>query len=101
MATQYVKALGQELQSAIRANVATIMLLQPSSKDAHLLGDLMVPPTERDLVNLPRFQMAIRTELDGRATVLTANVLAEPPRLGFGGLVRRLSNEGDGRPLRT
>ena len=56
MATQYVKALGQELQSAIRANVATIMLLQPSSEDAHLLGDLMAPLTERDLINLPRFR---------------------------------------------
>jgi hypothetical protein len=100
MATQYVKALGQELQSAIRANVATIMLLQPSSEDAHLLGDLMVPLTERDLVNMPRFGMAIRTELDGQATVLTANVLPEPPRFGLGGLVRRLSDERDGRTLR-
>ena len=100
MATQYVKALGQELQSAIRANVATIMLLQPSSEDAHLLGDLMAPLTERDLINLPRFGMAIRTELDGQATVLTANVLPEPPRFGFGDLVRRLSDERDGRTLR-
>jgi hypothetical protein len=100
MATQYVKALGQELQSAIRANVATIMLLQPSSEDAHLLGDLMAPLTERDLINLPRFGMAIRTELDGQATVLTANVLPEPPRFGLGGLVRRLSDERDGRTPR-
>jgi hypothetical protein len=96
MATQYMKALGQELQSAIRANVATIMLLQPSSEDVRLLGDLMAPLTERDLVNLPRFRMAIRTEHDGEASVMTANVLPEPERLGFGTLVRRLSDERDG-----
>lgn len=97
MATQYMKALGQELQSAIRANVATIMLLQPSPEDVRLLGDLMAPLTERDLVNLPRFRMAIRTELDGEASVMTADVLPEPERLGYGDLVRRLSDERDGR----
>ena len=49
---------------------------------------------------MPRFGMAIRTEHDGQATVLTANVLPEPPRFGFGGLVRQLSDERDGRTLR-
>jgi hypothetical protein len=95
MATQYMRALGQELQSAIRANVATMMLLQPSTEDIRILGDLMAPLTERDLVNLPRFRMAIRTELDGEATVLTADVMPEPPRLGFEAFVRRLSDERD------
>ena len=98
MATQYMKALGQELQSAIRANVATTMLLQPSSEDVRLLGDLMAPLTERDLVNLPRFRMAVRTELGGESVVMTADVLPEPPRLGLGDRVRRLSDERDGRP---
>ena len=97
MATQYLRALGPELQSAIRANVATTMLLQPSAEDVRLLGDLMGPLTERDLVNLPRFRMAIRTELDGDSTVMTVDVLPEPERLGFGMLVRRLSDERDGR----
>ena len=97
MATQYMKALGQELQSAIRANVATIMLLQPSPEDVRILGDLMAPLTERDLVNLPRFRMAIRTELEGEASVMTADILPEPERLGHGQLVRRLSDERDGR----
>jgi hypothetical protein len=97
MATQYMKALGQELQSAIRANVATVMLLQPSPEDVRLLGDLMAPLTERDLVNLPRFRMAIRTELEGEASVMTADILPEPERLGHGQLVRRLSDERDGR----
>jgi Helicase HerA, central domain len=95
MATQYMKALGQELQSAIRANVATVMLLQPSPEDIRLLGDLMAPLTDRDLVNLPRFRMAIRTEIDGEASVMTADVLPEPERLGFGALVRRISDERD------
>src|SRR5450756_1855058 len=66
MATQYLKGLGIELQSAIRANVATVMLLQPSPEDARPLADLVAPLTERDLVNLPRFRTAIRKR--GRLT---------------------------------
>lgn len=98
MATQYLDALGRELQRSIRANVATMMLLQPSADDARLLRDEMAPLTERDLVNLPRFRMAVRTELDGDARVLTADVLPEPPSLGSADLVRRLSNARDARP---
>ena len=98
MATQYLENLGRDLQRAIRANVATVMLLQPSADDARLLRDEFAPLTERDLVNLPRFRMAVRTELDGDARVLTADVLPEPPSLGSAPLVRRLSDERDGRP---
>jgi hypothetical protein len=97
MATQYLKGLGMELQSAIRANVATMMLLQPSAEDAGPLAELVAPLTERDLINLPRFRMAVRTELGGETSVLTADVLAEAPALGSGELVRRLSDERDGR----
>jgi hypothetical protein len=97
IATQYFDSLGRELQRAIRANVATLLLLQPSADDARLLRDEMAPLTERDLVNLPRFRMAVRTELDGDARVLTADVLREPPSLGSAALVRRLSDARDGR----
>lgn len=97
MATQYFDTLGRELQRAIRSNVATVMLLQPSADDARLLRDEMAPLTERDLVNLPRFRMAVRTELDGDARVLTADVLPEPPSLGSTELVRRRSDARDGR----
>jgi hypothetical protein len=97
MATQYLENLGRDLQRAIRANVATVMLLQPSADDARLLRDEFAPLTERDLVNLPRFRMAVRTELDGDARVLTAGVLPEPPSLGSAPLVRRLSDARDGR----
>lgn len=97
MATQYLKGLGLELQSAIRANVATIILLQPSAEDVRLLADLVAPLTERDLVNLPRFRMAVRTELGGEPAVLTADVLPEPARLAAGDAVRRLSDARDGR----
>jgi hypothetical protein len=99
MATQYLRALGVELQSAIRANVATVMLLQPSAEDARLLADLVAPLTERDLLNLPRFRMAIRTELGGETAVLTADVLPEPARTGSAALVRRTSDARDGRPV--
>jgi hypothetical protein len=96
MATQYLDALGRELQRSIRANVATTILLQPSADDARLLRDEFAPLTERDLVNLPRFRIALRTELDGDIRILTADVLPEPPSLGSAPLVRRLSDRRDG-----
>ena len=98
MATQYLDGLGGDLQQAVRANVATVMLLQPSADDARAVRDLMVPLTERDLVNLPRFRMAVRTELGGDARVLTCDVLPEAGSLGSAALVRRLSDARDGRP---
>ncbi len=98
MATQYLESLGRDLQHAIRANVATLMLLQPSADDARAVRDLMAPLTERDLVNLPRFRMAVRTELDGEARVLTCDVLPEPPATGSAALVRRLSDARDAVP---
>ena len=97
MATQYLKGLGLELQSAIRANVATLLLLQPSPEDARPLADLVAPLTERDLVNLPRFRMAVRTELGGETSVLTADVLPEPPSLGSAGRASAAVSERDGR----
>ncbi|MCZ7538173.1 MAG: hypothetical protein M5T61_21030 [Acidimicrobiia bacterium] len=97
MATQYLESLGRELQRSIRANVATIMLLQPSAEDARLLRDVMAPLTERDLVNLPRFRMAVRTEIDGDPRVLTADILPEAARLGSAAVVRRHSDARDAR----
>ncbi len=98
MATQYLESLGRDLQRAIRANVATTMLLQPSADDARAVRDLMAPLTERDLANLPRFRMAVRTELDGEARVLTCDVLPEQPGLGSEALVRRSSDARDAVP---
>lgn len=95
MATQYLESLGRDLQRAIRANVATLMLLQPSADDARAVRDLVAPLTERDLANLPRFRMAVRTELDGEARVLTCDVLPESPATGGAALVRRLSDARD------
>ena len=44
---------------------------------------------------MPRYRMAVRTELGGQTRVLTADILAEVPSLGSAGLVRRLSNARD------
>jgi hypothetical protein len=98
VATQDFRGLGPELQSALRANIATLVLAQPSTDDAALFADEMAPLSRRDLINLPRFRMAIRTEIEGEARVLTADVLAEPPSLGSAAAVRRASDARDGRP---
>ena len=37
-------------------------------------------------INLPRFRIAVRTELDGDARVLTADILPEAPSLGSAGI---------------
>jgi uncharacterized protein DUF87 len=96
LATQYLRGLGVELQSAIRANVATLMLLQPSAEDSHVLADQFAPLSERDLLNSPRFRMAVRTEIDGDTRVFTPGILPEPTLLGTAALVRRLSDQRDG-----
>jgi hypothetical protein len=64
------------------------------------LSDAFAPLTERDLFNLPRFRMAIRTELRGETRILTTDVLREPPRLGSSDAVRRRSDERDGHTPR-
>lgn len=101
VATQYLESLGRDLQRAIRANVATTVLLQPAPEDARTLRDEFAPLTERDLVNLPRFRMAVRTELDGEASVFTADVLGQPESLGSAALVRQRSDERDARDGRA
>jgi hypothetical protein len=95
MATQYLGALQPELAEALRTNVATLGILQPSVDDSKQLAELFAPLTARDLLNLPRFRMALRTEVAGERVLLTPDVLAEPPRLGVAAAVRRSSDDRD------
>lgn len=96
-ATQYVRRLQPELAAALRSNVATLGLLQPSAEDVADLFDLFEPLSRRDLLNLPRFRMALRTEVDGERMLITPNVLPEPPALGSADVVRHSSDQRDGR----
>ena len=96
LATQYFDRMGDELRDAVLNDVGTLALLQPAATDARLLARSFEPLTERDLLGLERFRMAVRTELAGQATVFTADILPEPERFGQADLVRRLSDERDG-----
>ncbi|HEV8699199.1 MAG TPA: hypothetical protein VGQ89_16005 [Candidatus Limnocylindrales bacterium] len=96
LATQYFDRMGDELRDAVLNDVGTLALLQPAATDARLLARSFEPLTERDLLGLERFRMAVRTELSGQATVFTADILPEPARSGRADLVRRLSDERDG-----
>jgi hypothetical protein len=96
IATQYFDRMGQELRDAVLNDVGTIGLLQPAAADARLLASSFAPLTERDLLALERFRIAVRTELSGQATVFTADILPDPARLGQGAMVRRLSDQRDG-----
>lgn len=97
VATQYVRRLAPELAEALRSNVATLALLQPSPADVEELAHLFEPLTRRDLLNLPRFRMALRSEVDGERLVLTCDVLPEPEGLGSTEAVRASSDRRDGR----
>jgi hypothetical protein len=97
LATQYVRRLQPELAEALRSNVATIGLLQPSPADVADVADLFEPLTRRDLLNLPRFRMALRSEVGGERLVITPDVLPGPASLGSTGSVRRGSDARDGR----
>lgn len=96
LATQYFDRMGDELRDAVLNDVGTLALLQPAATDARLLARSFEPLTERDLLNLERFRMAVRTELSGQATVFTADILPEPEWFGRADLVHRLSDERDG-----
>lgn len=97
VATQYVRRLQPELATALHSNVVTVGLLQPAPEDVADLADAFAPLTPRDLRNLPRFRMALRTEVDGERVVMTPDVLAEPAPLGSAQVVRRSSDQRDGR----
>lgn len=97
LATQYVRRLQPELGAALRSNVATLGLLQPAAEDVSDLGALFAPLAERDLHQLPRFRMALRTEVDDERQVMTVDVLGEPPSLGSTDAVRRSSDRRDGQ----
>lgn len=97
LATQYVRRLQPELAAALRSNVATLGLLQPASEDVTDLGALFAPLTERDLHQLPRFRMALRTEVDGERQVMTVDTLAEPRSLDSTVAVRHSSDRRDGQ----
>lgn len=96
LATQYFDRMGEELRDAVLNDVGTLALLQPAATDARLLARSFEPLTERDLLGLERFRMAVRTELAGQATVFTADILPEPARFGQADVVHRLSDRRDG-----
>ena len=97
LATQYVRRLQPELAEALRSNVATLGLLQPAPADVDELAGLFAPLTARDLLNLPRFRMALRSRGRRRAAGHHARVLHEPASLGSTDAVRRSSDARDGR----
>jgi len=96
LATQYFDRMGDELRDAVLNDVGTLALLQPAATDARLLARSFEPLTERDLLNVERFRMAVRTELAGQATVFTAEILPPPERFGQAERVRATSDERDG-----
>lgn len=97
IATQYVRRLQPELADALRSNVATLGLLQPAQSDVADLADLFAPLSARDLLNLPRFRMALRSQVDGERLVITPEVLRQPAALGSTAAVRRSSDARDAR----
>lgn len=97
IATQYVRRMQPELAEALRSNVATLGLLQPAQSDVTDLADLFAPLTARDLLNLPRFRMALRSQVGGQSLVITPDVLRQPASLGSTAAVRHSSDVRDGR----
>ncbi len=77
--------------------MATLGLLQPAQSDVTDLADLFAPLTARDLLNLPRFRMALRSQVDGERLVITPEVLRQPAALGSTDAVRRSSDARDAR----
>ncbi len=66
LASQYLEQLDEEIESAILGNVGTLIAFRVGVRDAKILADEFFPEfTVEDLVNLPKYQIALRLMIDG------------------------------------
>jgi hypothetical protein len=101
LATQALNSLSADLQSSIRTNAGTLFVMQPGPENIRALGASLAPLGERDLLSMPRFTMALRTEFGGMPTTVTARILPEVRSLGSAAAVREMSDRQDGHVSRA
>jgi hypothetical protein len=96
LVTQALSSLSTDLQASVRTNAGTLFVMQPGPENIKALGASLAPLGERDLLSMPRFTMALRTEFDGMPTTVTARILPEVHSLGSAAIVREMSDRRDG-----
>jgi hypothetical protein len=98
LANQYVSQLPEAVKSAVLGTVRTQIAFQLDHDDARLLERRFVPLTERDLMNLPEYEVAMRPCVDGRTlTPVTGRTLALPSPLRDPERLAAISRERYGR----
>jgi hypothetical protein len=67
LATQYSSRLDEDVREAVFGNVGTLISFRVGAQDASLLTKQFGAelPTERDLVNLPNYEMYLKLMVDG------------------------------------
>ncbi|MBU0572718.1 type IV secretion system DNA-binding domain-containing protein [Patescibacteria group bacterium] len=68
LANQYIAQIPEEVQKAILGNIGTMISFTAGAEDAQILQkEFSEVFTENDLVNLSRFQVAIKLTIDGQS----------------------------------
>lgn len=105
VAHQYLGQIDEDLRAAMLGNVGTLVLFRIGAEDARIVGREFEPEFEpEDLTRLSAHQLAIRLSVDGLTTApFTAETLppfGDDAREGHAALIRRVSQERYGRPVR-
>jgi hypothetical protein len=91
-----------QIREAIFGNVSNIISFRVGLEDAKMLDDIFLPTINaNDLINLPNWQAAVRTSVDGRITspFYIRTELAREPNEETGHRIRERSREKYGRRI--
>jgi type IV secretory pathway TraG/TraD family ATPase VirD4 len=91
-----------QIREAIFGNVSNIISFRVGLEDAKMLDDIFLPMINaNDLINLPNWQAAVRTSVDGRITspFYIRTELAPKPDEETGHRIRERSREKYGRKI--
>ncbi len=92
----------QQIREAIFGNVSSIISFRVGLEDAKMLDDIFLPTINaNNLINLPNWQAAVRTSVNGRITspFYIRTELAPEPNEEIRGQVREISRRKYGRKI--
>jgi hypothetical protein len=99
---QHLRQLADEMREAVMANARTRIVFQTNWNDARVLAHEFAPLTAENLINLPRFEAAVRMAIGSETsrpfTIATLPV-PDATNTEIGQEAARLSAERFGRPV--
>ncbi|MDE1925089.1 MAG: TraM recognition domain-containing protein [Patescibacteria group bacterium] len=103
LANQYLEQLPDHIRGSVFGNVGTLLSFEVGAEDAKVLAREFAPMTERDFINLPRFNFYIKLMIDGKTSNAFSGVTISPePVLADGSMssekVKTFNRLAYGRP---